>query len=398
MLYDIIGVYGKVGQSGRQDDDMFDRFSHRWTVIVLAIFIIAISAKQFVVDDNTALTRQMVRGANGSHKTPYYIWIPYIFLAASLATWLPAWFWHIVGHRATFDIPAIINQLAKMKLTNPDDRIENLTIIAKHYEKVASYAKTTNRLSRNMFRKIISYSMFFAGGGVLTGIYFFVKLLYLINSVGQFFLMNYFLQIDYWHYGQRILFGLFSGSDWAENKQYFPRIVYCDFAIRYLGDNNLNYTVQCTLPVNLYNERIFAFYWFWLIFLSLTTIYGITVWLMQMSYRGRRSFLKKHLRINRQLCMTSDESSSFDAFGERYLGGDGILFLRLIAKNTNPVIAGELLSIMWERYQTRRNATIALAITTGNTGGGSGDSSYGSEKPPIFDANTLPYNQQLKQD
>jgi hypothetical protein len=31
-----------------QDDDVYDRFSHRWTIILLGVFILAISAKQFV--------------------------------------------------------------------------------------------------------------------------------------------------------------------------------------------------------------------------------------------------------------------------------------------------------------------------------------------------------------
>lgn len=31
-----------------QDDDGFDRYSHRWTVILLSIFIVALSAKQYV--------------------------------------------------------------------------------------------------------------------------------------------------------------------------------------------------------------------------------------------------------------------------------------------------------------------------------------------------------------
>lgn len=70
-------------------------------------------------------------------------------------------------------------------------------------------------------------------------------------------------------------------------------------------------------------------------------MYGIVIWLGQMSYRGRRSFLKKHLRINRELAMTQQERRLFDSFADRYLGGDGILFLRLVAKNTNPVVAGK---------------------------------------------------------
>jgi len=60
-----------------------------------------------------------------------------------------------------------------------------------------------------------------------------------------------------------------------------------------------------------------------------------------MSYRGRRSFLKKHLRINLKLDFDEVDKQLFHKFAEEYLGGDGILFLRLIAKNTNPVIAGK---------------------------------------------------------
>jgi hypothetical protein len=59
-----------------------------------------------------------------------------------------------------------------------------------------------------------------------------------------------------------------------------------------------------------------------------------------MSYRGRRRFLKKHLRINLDLDFKGDERHLFNGFADRHLGGDGILFLRLIAKNTNPVVAG----------------------------------------------------------
>lgn len=101
--------------------------------------------------------------------------------------------------------------------------------------------------------------------------------------------------------------------------------------------------VQCTLPVNLYNERIFAFYWFWLIFLSSATLYGIVIWLVHMSYRGRRSFLKRHLRIHSKINFERIDEDLFDKFTKKYLGGDGILLLSLIAKNTNPVIAGKLI-------------------------------------------------------
>lgn len=112
-----------------------------------------------------ALTRDFVRGSNGSRTTPYYIWIPYILVAAALFTYLPAWLWHLVGHRATVDIPAIINKVAKTDLSDPEERHTTLTILAKHYEKAQKYSKTPD----NTFKQFISACMFFAGGGVLTG-------------------------------------------------------------------------------------------------------------------------------------------------------------------------------------------------------------------------------------
>lgn len=64
-----------------------------------------------------------------------------------------------------------------------------------------------------------------------------------------------------------------------------------------------------------------------------------------MSYRSRRSFLKKHLRINLGLEFNERNEEKFNKFAEKYLGGDGILFLKLIEKNTNPAIAGNSRSL-----------------------------------------------------
>jgi len=67
--------------------------------------------------------------------------------------------------------------------------------------------------------------------------------------------MNYYLQIDYWSYGRKALFSIINGRGWLENKVIFPRVVYCDFTIRYMGDNNPNYTVR----INVEKFRIDLF-------------------------------------------------------------------------------------------------------------------------------------------
>jgi len=95
--------------------------------------------------------------------------VPYILIIAALCTYLPTWLWRVVGHRATFDIPAVTIQVAKTNLTNIEEREKTLKLLAKHYKKAQQYSKTSIRLTDNLLRRLMSALMFFAGGGVLTG-------------------------------------------------------------------------------------------------------------------------------------------------------------------------------------------------------------------------------------
>ena len=70
------------------------------------------------------------------------------------------------------------------------------------------------------------------------------------------------------------------------------------------------------------------------------------VWNSELAYSNELSrsakFLKRHLRINSKINFSRIDHDLFNKFTNKYLGGDGILFLQLIAKNTSPVIAGKI--------------------------------------------------------
>ena len=51
-----------------------------------------------------------------------------------------------------------------------------------------------------------------------------------------------------------------------------------------MADNIHTYTVQCSLPINLFNEKIFLIIWFWLYFTTLFTLFGFIYWIISFFY------------------------------------------------------------------------------------------------------------------
>ena len=108
----------------------------------------------------------------------------------------------------------------------------------------------------------------------------------MINAVGQLFLLdallvndyhlygayiiernNYYNNSNYYYcyyhyyndYGAYIVERLLRGQDWTQSER-FPRVTLCEFEIRRQSRLH-NYVVQCTLTINLFNEKIFLFVW-----------------------------------------------------------------------------------------------------------------------------------------
>jgi len=90
-------------------------------------------------------------------------------------------------------------------------------------------------------------------GNYLITAYLAVKLLYLANAVGQLFMLDAFLKIDYHLYGVRTVERLIRGQDWGYSER-FPRVTLCEFEIRHQSRVH-QYVVQCALTTNLSEPR-----------------------------------------------------------------------------------------------------------------------------------------------
>lgn len=73
--------------------------------------------------------------------------------------------------------------------------------------------------------------------------------------------------------------------------RYFPRESACDFRIRAHIDSLVhNYTVQCVLPINLYNEQLFTLLWAWLWLVTMANVYDFVIWCYRLT-PGKHRFL-----------------------------------------------------------------------------------------------------------
>lgn len=82
-------------------------------------------------------------------------------------------------------------------------------------------------------RRSIALACFMFGkflGNYLVILYLFVKVLYIINCVGQLFLISTLLGRNFYIYGASIFRDIIQGKGYADS-EYFPRVTMCKFQV-----------------------------------------------------------------------------------------------------------------------------------------------------------------------
>ncbi len=189
-------------------------------------------------------------------------------------------------------------------------------------------------------------------GNYLTLTYLFIKVLYITNVVAQIFVLNGFIGRGYHLYGFDVLKSVIQDQDWRDSPR-FPRVTMCDFLVRRLG-NVQRYTVQCVLPINLFNEMIFLFLWFWMVFVALSSCLSLVRWILTLlSESQRKRYVKKYLVMDKGNTEYQQAGEkTVDNFVHNYLMTDGVFILRLCGRNTDAVTVSEFITALWKTYRT----------------------------------------------
>lgn len=287
----------------------------------------------------------------------YYQWIPLMLMLQALMFYIPSVVWAINNTRPGLDINRMVLLVSGIEHINPDIRDKTIKFICKHFDRALAYQREYRRgrirrclqaLSRHI---CVPFGTIY--GNYLTTLYIFIKLLYISNAVGQLWIMNAFLsnkKNSYYFYGINILKAVYEGQQ--PDSRLFPRVTLCDFQIRQM-QNVHDYTIQCTLPINLYNEKIYIYLWFHICLVVILSCVGLISLLWQLFSTNCMTYVTKYLKIMSKVKQETAplEVKAIRGFVNDYLRPDGVFALRVLANNTNDVVTAEIIAAMFSYYK-----------------------------------------------
>jgi len=392
MVWQFVDVFKRVKER-INDDDFADRLSHRYTVALLILFMILNGSSSYVGSNINCWTPAQFTGPMNSYAnaicwisskyyvpmdehlpTPlqdretrinYYQWVPYILSFMAMCFFIPFCVWHFMAKPSGLDAKSVMKIIHSMDQSSPESRDKTMRNTVKLIDRAIDYhrdyydATFLGNLRRRVSRCCLPNNR---SGYYITALYIIVKLLYCFNVCIQFFLLNIFMGPGFNFYGFEVIRDLIKGKDFWESPR-FPRIIMCDFDIRNLGENVHRTTLQCNVPVNLFNEKMFMIIWFWLFFVAFMSVYSFFYWFFTFTSGSRASFIRRYLKINDRIGyhhQTGSNTSStstiidekiFAAFLYEYLKQDGVFLLHIVKKNSNDIVVGELVCALWDNFK-----------------------------------------------
>ncbi|ESN94877.1 hypothetical protein HELRODRAFT_193752 [Helobdella robusta] len=287
---------------------------------------------------------------NGGRKATilYYPWIPLILLGMALMYSLPCLVWRSFQAKSGFDVSNFVDygfKVSSPKIKNDvrDTLLDHMTL---QFERYLSHSNKSQSLTsfssddRNdysysrqskwtiSFKHLFTKTCFKYIGhkrlNYFSALKILVKFLYVVNSIVLIFLLDVVLGVSFHNYGTDIIKSLFAWNfsktfrgveDVRRTKQYwklneldrqlnhhqeirFPKVTMCDVKVRWLAVVN-TYSVQCALPNNLFNEKIFLILWFWMVFVAALNIASLIRWVLKISVgKDRYNYVKNLLLLS----------------------------------------------------------------------------------------------------
>ena len=265
FLFDAAAKVGHHGHDGACDDDFYDRISRRYSVILLMIFTILVSTKQYVGEPIACFCPAHFTGTHVEYtnnicwisntyfvsfdrllpkypdpKTEHFIYfyqyVPFILIIQAIFFYLPSIIWSSLNSKSGYDLGMLVTQARISDTYSSEMRETSVKHLARYIDRTLEYHRQKRFEYLEQFRslKCSSFMTFFMFNNHITmrenhlmWAFLFTKILYLLNAIGQLYLLNFFLGNDYHMYGFAVMRALFTGNNenWTITPR-FPRVTW----------------------------------------------------------------------------------------------------------------------------------------------------------------------------
>ena len=173
-----------------------------------------------------------------------------------------------------------------------------------------------------------------------------------------------FLRLDrkegYKLFGQSILVDILNVKEWSET-QVFPRVGMCRNTLEQMGNIN-NVFAQCLLPINMLNEKIYIFIYFFATSVLVLTILSVPLWIYRILCRkSHRQLVKRCLRMNNVYGEIDGYTKQcIDRFVVEFLRQDGNFIIRMLSLNVGDLMMASVICRLFQIYSTECYVRIDL--------------------------------------
>ena len=380
----ILGLFSYNKLRSAQDEDWVDRLNHVYTTILLIAFAFLVTGGLYVgmpieclKPHGTDIEMGYVNSFCWIRNTYYvpmeeggfptseeykdhqeisfYQWVPQILIFMALMFKLPSVVWRMFNGGTGINMDKMVSMTVDSQIGDAEKREETVSMIAKYLDRWlrAHHHYEDNAIVRFRHKMNTACCFLFSKreGTYLVGLYFVVKALYATNTIAQFFILNSLLGSWFSTVGFDSINGQF--GHW-NTSHIFPRVTFCDGHIRQMNQKINHFTTQCLLPINLFNEKIFIFLWYWLVLVSACTLGNLVFWLWRSLFnRNKVAYVKKYLKMMDEI-RENDDKKLVKEFADDYLRDDGMFVLRIVARNTNDILLSDIIRHMWAIFKHKR--------------------------------------------
>ncbi|CAJ0578998.1 unnamed protein product, partial [Mesorhabditis spiculigera] len=224
------------------------------------------------------------------------------------------------------------------------------------------HAKELDKQSHNLLECLVM--QIDTKGYFVTSLYMVIKALYLINVFAQFFIINAIIGAGSQIWGLDAFWNMMKGESWEE-LGLFPRVTFCDYVVRHMGNTQRN-TVQCVLMLNMFNEKIYMFLWFWLIFVMTVNITSfITNFKLLGSEKERIQMCEGWIDYTK---IPEEHRRLSNKFVRNMLKADGALLFHFIQSKAGTAVTKELITGVFENYLDMIIPKIVKPLTSDDSG------------------------------